>query len=132
MLITRKHKILQDWLNGVLPLAEFELSPEGVLTFTNIAVDVKAAQPATEHRVRWFAFDNQTGTATPVGDEAASPDLSAKAPGRSARQAPRPRDGRAQRHASATRRVGDALVKVSAGNRRTSGSSWASSANPDP
>jgi hypothetical protein len=59
---------------------EFELSPEGVLTFTNIAVDVKAAQPATEYRMRWFAFDNQTGTATPVGDEAASPDLSAKAP----------------------------------------------------
>ena len=80
MLITRKHKILQSWLNGVLPLVEFELSPEGVLTFTNIAVDVKAAQPATEYRVRWFAFDNQTGTATPVGDEAASPDLSAHAP----------------------------------------------------
>jgi hypothetical protein len=80
VLITRKHKILQYWLNGVLPLVDFELSPEGVLTFTNMAVDVKAAEPATEYRVRWFAFDNQTGAATPVGDEAASPELSARAP----------------------------------------------------
>jgi len=80
VLITRKHKTLQYWLNGVLPLVEFELSPDGVLTFTNIAVDVKAAQPATEYRVRWFAFDNQTGTAAPVGDEAASPGLTAHAP----------------------------------------------------
>jgi hypothetical protein len=80
VLVTRKHKILQYWLNGLLPLVEFELSPEGALTFTNVAVDVKAAQPATEYRVRWFAFDNGTGTATSVGDEAASPELAAQAP----------------------------------------------------
>jgi hypothetical protein len=80
VLVTRKHKILQHWLNGVLPLVDFELSPEGLLTFTNVAVDVEAAQPAQEYRVRWFAFDNRTGTATPVGDEAASPMLSAQAP----------------------------------------------------
>ena len=46
-LITRKDKILQHWLNGVLPLVDFELSREGTLTFTNVAVDAVAAQPAT-------------------------------------------------------------------------------------
>ena len=74
MLITRKHKILQDWLNGVLPLVEFELSPEGVLTFTNIAVDVKAAQPATELPRAVVRVRQPDRHRHPVGDEAASPD----------------------------------------------------------
>ena len=79
-LITRKNKILQHWLNGVLPLVDFELSPEGVLTFSNVAVDAAAAQPPTEYRVRWFAFDNHTGSEAFVGAESPTTELRAEAP----------------------------------------------------
>jgi hypothetical protein len=80
VLITRRDKILQHWLNGVLPIEDLQLSPEGALTFRNVAVEIKAAAPASEYRVRWFSFDNATGTAAPVGDESASADLRAQAP----------------------------------------------------
>ena len=43
-LITRKDKILQTWLNGVLPLHDFALSRDGTLTFTNVAAAAVAAQ----------------------------------------------------------------------------------------
>ena len=80
VLITRRDKILQHWLNGVLPIEDLRLSPEGTLTFRNVAVDVKAAGPASEYRIRWFSFDNATGTAAPVGDESTGPELRAQAP----------------------------------------------------
>ncbi len=49
-LITRKDKILQTWLNGVLPLHDFALSRDGTLTFTNVAAAAVAAQSAREYR----------------------------------------------------------------------------------
>ncbi len=79
-LITRKQKILQRWLNGVLPLVGFELSPDGTLSFTNLAVDLGAAQPASKYHVRWFAYDNRAGTATPVGITSSTRELRAEAP----------------------------------------------------
>ena len=79
-LSTRRNKILQHWLNGVLPIVGFELSSHGVLTFSNLAVPAAAAEPPTEYRVRWFAFDNHAGRATPVGDESAIRELRAEAP----------------------------------------------------
>ena len=78
-LITRKDKILQAWLNGVLPLHDFALSREGTLTFTNVAAAAVAAQ-IREYRIRWFAFDNQAGTTTPLGDEVSVTDTRAAAP----------------------------------------------------
>jgi hypothetical protein len=80
VLITRRDKILQHWLNGVLPIEDIRLSPEGTLSFRNVAVEIKAASSATEYRVRWFSFDNATGTAAPVGDESAGAELRAQAP----------------------------------------------------
>jgi hypothetical protein len=79
-LITRRDKVLQHWLNGVLPLANFELANDGTLTFTNVAVDAHAAQAATEYRARWFACDNEAGTVAPVGDESAVNGFKAEAP----------------------------------------------------
>ena len=78
-LIARKDKILQAWLNGVLPLHDFALSREGTLTFTNVAAAAVAAQ-IREYRIRWFAFDNQAGTTTPLGDEVSVTDTRAAAP----------------------------------------------------
>lgn len=66
-IITRRDKILQRWLNGVLPLVDLALSPEGTLTYRNIAVEAKAALAPTGYQVRWFTFDNAAAIATPVG-----------------------------------------------------------------
>jgi hypothetical protein len=79
-LITRKDKILQTWLNGVVPLHDFALSRDGTLTFTNVAEAAVAAQSAREYRIRWFAFDNQAGTTTPLGDEVSVTEPRAAAP----------------------------------------------------
>ena len=79
-LITRRDKILQTWLNGVLPLADFALSRDGTLTFTNVAAAAVASQGAREYRIRWFAFDNQAGTTTPLGEEVSVTETRAEAP----------------------------------------------------
>jgi hypothetical protein len=67
-LITRRDKIGQLWLNVVLPLDDFELTAEGVLTFRNIAVDARAAVPGRGYKVAWARFDNTIGAATPIGE----------------------------------------------------------------
>jgi hypothetical protein len=69
VLISRRDKIARLWLNGVLPLAEPKLTENGTLTFRNVAVETRMADPPKEYHVRWFRFDNATGTATPAGDE---------------------------------------------------------------
>jgi hypothetical protein len=67
-LITRRDKIGQLWLNVVLPVDDFDLTADGVLTFRNIAVESKTATPGRGYRISWARFDNATGTATAVGD----------------------------------------------------------------
>ena len=67
-LITRRDKIGQLWLNVVLPLDDFDLTPDGVLTFRNLAIETKTATPGRGYKVAWARFDNATGTATPVGE----------------------------------------------------------------
>ena len=79
-LITRRDKIGQLWLNGVLPAVDFDLTADGVLTFANIAEDVRAAVPGRGYTVRWARFDNATGEATPVGDAQTTTDRRAVAP----------------------------------------------------
>ena len=79
-LITRRDKIGQLWLNVVLPVDDFELTPDGVLTFRNIAVDSKAAVPGRGYKIAWARFDNTTGTATNVGEPQAVTDPRTTAP----------------------------------------------------
>jgi hypothetical protein len=68
VLVTRRDKIEQAYLNRVLPLVDCAITGPA-LACSNVAVDVKAAQPPAEYQVRWFRFDNPTGTSEPVGDE---------------------------------------------------------------
>ena len=67
-LITRRDKVLATWLNQVCPAVDPRLLAEGALTFSNAAVDARAATPAETYQLQWFRFDNTTGTRTSVGD----------------------------------------------------------------
>ena len=67
-LVTRRDKIGQLWLNVVLPLVDFDLSRDGVLTFDNIAETTRTATPGRGYTATWARFDNATGVATAVGE----------------------------------------------------------------
>ena len=126
-LITRKDKILQAWLNGVLPLDDFVLSRDGTLTFTNVAAAAVAAQSAREYRIRWFAFDNQAGTTTPVGDEVSVTEHAGRGASRAARRAAGVRDDRVARHPRSAPGVGVPAEGVLPPRASRPGSSWVSS-----
>ena len=59
-LIKRRDKVLRTWLNGVNPIVDLALSPEGTLTFKNAAVDAGVATPPSEYSMQWFDYDNTT------------------------------------------------------------------------
>jgi hypothetical protein len=69
MLGQRRDKIGRVWLTDVNPAVDFELNGSGVLSFRNAAVDLDVATAPAEYRIRWFAFDNESGSAKTVGDE---------------------------------------------------------------
>ena len=79
-LITRRDKIGQLWMNMVLPIEDFALSPTGTFTFSNIAVDSKVSTQGEGYTIEWASFDNATHTATPAGDLQSTTGLSASAP----------------------------------------------------
>jgi len=79
-LITRRDKIGQLWMNMVLPIEDFALSPTGTFTFSNIAVDSKVSTQGEGYTIEWASFDNATHTATPAGDPQSTTGLSASAP----------------------------------------------------
>ena len=79
-LITRRDKIAQLWLNTVLPIEDFTLSPDGTFTFSNIAVDAKVATRGEGYTIGWATFDNATDTASTIGEAQTTTELSAAAP----------------------------------------------------
>ena len=70
VLIERRDKIGRTWLTAVNPLVNFQLDASGMLRFENAAVAAGVADAPREYRIQWSTFDNQTGTATPVGPAA--------------------------------------------------------------
>jgi hypothetical protein len=79
-LIKRRDKVVAYWLTQVNPLVDFALSDSGELTFGNAAEQAGVASPASGYRVQWASFDNATGIATNIGDEASLSVPRAQAP----------------------------------------------------
>jgi hypothetical protein len=79
-LITRRDKVVRAWLTGVNPLAEPQLSADGVFTFRNEAAAARVSTPASRYTLTWSRFDNATGTTTGEPVEATVADTKATAP----------------------------------------------------
>ena len=80
MLIRRRDKVVQTWLNGANPLVNFRLAQDGTLTFENAAVNAKASTAGTGYAITWSRFDNATDTHQPVGSEETVSSATARAP----------------------------------------------------
>ena len=80
-LIERREAILRKYLVAINPIVDPVLDASGELRFSNAAVDAGVANPPTGgYAVKWFHFDNATGSETAVGTtEAADPKVSAPA-----------------------------------------------------
>jgi hypothetical protein len=66
-LIDRRDAIVRRYLPAVNPIVDVELSPTGVLTFKNAAVEADVVAAPKEYLVQWGRFDNATGATTPIG-----------------------------------------------------------------
>ena len=80
VLIKRRDKIAQVWLNAINPVVDVSLSADGVLTFENAAVAAKAATPGSGYGLTWSRLDNSLGTREAVGPETIVPEARATAP----------------------------------------------------
>jgi hypothetical protein len=79
-LIKRRDKVLRVWLTGINPLAEPQLSTDGVLTFRNEAVAARVASPPSRYTFAWSRFDNATGTTAGDAIETTATDARVNAP----------------------------------------------------
>ena len=81
VLIKRRDKIGKAYLPAVNPLVNFQLDGSGVLTFENAAVNAGfAPAPRGGYEARWYLFDNDGGSSSPVGSPVVSPGLKIPAP----------------------------------------------------
>ena len=79
-LIARRDAIGRSWLTGVNPVIDPAVDGSNALTFRNAAVAAGVASAPASYEIAWFAFDNATRTATPIGAPAASNREGAAAP----------------------------------------------------
>jgi hypothetical protein len=80
VLVARKRRVLESWLNVTNPIVNPALSPTGQLTFENAAVRAGVATAAEHYTIQWSQFDNATGQHTSVGGEQTATDTRAQAP----------------------------------------------------
>ena len=81
VLIQRRDRIAHAYLNAVNPVIDVALDGSGALTFGNAAIAVGVATPPTGgYVVHWSQFDNNTGTAAPIGTSTADGNGRSQAP----------------------------------------------------
>src|SRR5205085_12160048 len=68
VLLERRRKVLETWLNGVTPLVDPAIA-DGVLHAVNVAIAEGVADPPTRYTAQWFIWNNLEGTRQPVGSE---------------------------------------------------------------
>jgi hypothetical protein len=79
-LIARRDAIGRAWLTNVNPVIDPVLDASGTLRFRNAAVAAGVAKDPASYEVAWFAFDNATGSATPIGQPVAAKSEQVSAP----------------------------------------------------
>ena len=81
VLIQRRDRIANVYLNAVNPVVNPALDERGTLTFDNAAVAAGVnSEPASGYIVHWAAFDNATGETKPIGGPTATTTRSTAAP----------------------------------------------------
>jgi hypothetical protein len=82
VLIQRRDKIAAAYLTAVNPLVNFQLSPDGVLSFEHAAAAARVGTaPAAGYELSWARFDNTTGAVAGIGESRVTPNQQAKSPG---------------------------------------------------
>jgi hypothetical protein len=79
-LIARRDAIGRAWLTDVNPIVDPVLDASGTLSFRNAAVVAGVTKAPGSYEVAWFAFDNGTGTVTPIGQAVPAKGEQASAP----------------------------------------------------
>lgn len=80
VLIERRDKIAKVWLNALNPAIDFQLAPDGILTFENAAMKAHVATPGNGYTLSWSRYDNAVDLHEPVGAEETVPEPRARAP----------------------------------------------------
>ncbi|HEY7447159.1 MAG TPA: hypothetical protein VH702_03365 [Vicinamibacterales bacterium] len=80
VLIQRRDKIGQAYLNAVSPLVNFALDNNGRLTFDNAAVVAKVATGSSGYSATWSQFNNETNQTTAIGTPTPATGNQAQAP----------------------------------------------------
>ena len=81
VLIQRRDKIGQAYLNAINPVVNPALDASDTLTFENAAVAAGvASEPANGYTVAWFTFDNATASTTPIGSATTTTNRRVRAP----------------------------------------------------
>ena len=80
VILERRAKVLNSWLNGTNPLVNLALSAGGELTFENEAEKAGVGKAAERYTAQWSRFDNATGQMEPFGGEETAASARIQAP----------------------------------------------------
>ena len=70
-LAQRRDAILRAYLTAINPISDPVLDADGMLTFTNAAVDSDVARAPAGYRASWSVYDNTTGTSAFIAETTA-------------------------------------------------------------